>query len=395
MKHEITYILPDKIGGVASVVLNLLLFKSDLFRTKVILIREKRLTDDYIKYQFPCDNQVIITIDTKRESKYNTAKKIYTQIRNSSLIISNDGGIELSTIELFRLNIPVIYILHGDHKYYYDCFKYRGTIIDGVIGVSNYIAKQAEAIKKEFSFNTRIFSEKFPLLEINQPKFRNNDKICLIYSGALSEPKGVLLFKKVCNILKDNAIPYRFDIIGDGVLKHQLELEFANDRNVFLHGYLSNKEVILKLSYSDIMLFCSHAEGLPVSIVEGMKSEVVPVVSDIPSGIPEIVIDGETGYKAPVGDATSFANRIIFLYENQDILKKMKLKAKERANKMFDPNIQTAKYEQIYEQIINNPNPKVFRDISIKEKIMFYLPGRIRLILLNYRILLCGKWKIR
>jgi glycosyltransferase involved in cell wall biosynthesis len=383
MQKEITYILPDKDGGVASVVRNLLQFKSKQYRTKVILLRDNISSNCWIKDDFFCDEQIIITIDTLKDSHYKTAKEIRNHSLNSSLIISNDGGIELETIKLFKLTVPLIYILHGDYQYYYNCLKDKGSIIDGVIAVSDYVAENTKSIIRDFKFATVVFSEKFPLPKVIYKEKKQSNSIRFVYLGSLVEDKGVLLFKNILSILDDNNIDYTFDIIGDGILKSQLQQYFYSKPNITFHGAISNKEAVLKLSSFDIIMLCSYSEGLPVSVVEGMKNGLVPIVSDIPSGIPEIVIEGETGFKIPVGDETGFAEKIIFLYKNPDILKKLGHNAKDLSNKMFDAEIQTGKYEQIYEQVINNPNSKVFKKFSIKEKILSRLPRRIAFIVKN------------
>lgn len=54
----------------------------------------------------------------------------------------------------------------------------------------------------------------------------------------------------------------------------------------------------------------SRSEGLPVTLLEATSAGVVPVVSDLASGIPDVVEHGVTGYRIPPGNIEGFANAI-------------------------------------------------------------------------------------
>ena len=56
-------------------------------------------------------------------------------------------------------------------------------------------------------------------------------------------------------------------------------------------------------------------EGIPVALMEAMASEL-PVVASSLSGIPELVIDGKTGWLVPPGDPMALANAIEDVYNN-------------------------------------------------------------------------------
>jgi len=56
---------------------------------------------------------------------------------------------------------------------------------------------------------------------------------------------------------------------------------------------------------------------LPLSLLEAMGQGLVPVVSDLPSGIPEVVSPGN-GLLIPVGDVAGYARAIIHLHEHRE-----------------------------------------------------------------------------
>jgi len=70
---------------------------------------------------------------------------------------------------------------------------------------------------------------------------------------------------------------------------------------VEFRGAIPNHEIAPLLRQQDVYILLSDFEGLPLSLLEAMAEGVVPVVSDLPSGIGEVVTL-ETGRRVPVGD---------------------------------------------------------------------------------------------
>ena len=67
----------------------------------------------------------------------------------------------------------------------------------------------------------------------------------------------------------------------------------------------------------------SSFEGLPVSVLEAMAQGLVPVASDIRSGLPELIRDGENGFLVALGDTEGFADRLATLALNREGLTQM------------------------------------------------------------------------
>jgi len=109
--------------------------------------------------------------------------------------------------------------------------------------------------------------------------------------------------------------------IGDGNIEKLCQ--FANETGVgdkvVFTGYKKEASRFLKLI--DILVLPSVSEGLPLSLVEGMREKVIRVGSNIP-GINEVIADGETGFLFPSGDADSLARVLIHVLEMDDAEKK-------------------------------------------------------------------------
>jgi glycosyltransferase involved in cell wall biosynthesis len=134
----------------------------------------------------------------------------------------------------------------------------------------------------------------------------------IVYAGRLvQEQKRVLDLPRIFNALMERGVPAELAIVGSGADEAALRDacgRWTGAGRVRFLGTLPNQEVLQVFGQSDVLVLTSEFEGLPVSLLEAMAHGCVPVVTDIPSGIPELVRNGETGYRVPVGDIAGFAD---------------------------------------------------------------------------------------
>jgi hypothetical protein len=78
---------------------------------------------------------------------------------------------------------------------------------------------------------------------------------------------------------------------------------------------------------SDVFVLTSEYEGMPVGLLEAMGRGCVPVVSDIRSGVPELVRDGENGYRVPPGDTRAFARHLSGLQTDPSLRRRLSAQA--------------------------------------------------------------------
>lgn len=93
-----------------------------------------------------------------------------------------------------------------------------------------------------------------------------------------------------------------------------------------------------------------NCEGLPIVINEASACGV-PVVSTWHSGIPEAVLDGETGFLVPERDDAALAEKLDFLLSDRALGEKMGQLGREFVCEVFDIRKQTVKLETIYDSL--------------------------------------------
>ncbi|WP_278036318.1 glycosyltransferase [Flavobacterium nitratireducens] len=125
-----------------------------------------------------------------------------------------------------------------------------------------------------------------------------------------------------------------YEVCKNLVSYYQLE------NNVILPGVLSPKDFEAYLSKS--LAFVQHSitaingdqEGTPVAILEASAAGL-PVISTFHAGIPDVIIDGETGFLVPEHDVDAMAQKMMLLLENTSLALQIGAKGKNRIRECF------------------------------------------------------------
>lgn len=157
------------------------------------------------------------------------------------------------------------------------------------------------------------------------------------------------IFKKVNKV--------KLVISGEGPEKENL-LKLADNLNIkdsitIVNSYLNRFEL---LNLFDIFVFPSLAEGFPNAIIEAMVMGK-PVIASNVGGIPEAVIDGETGFLFET--ESDLINKLNVLISDEVIREKMGMNGRERAQRVFSLNEKIKEYEELYENLLHRKRNRV------------------------------------
>ncbi len=152
-----------------------------------------------------------------------------------------------------------------------------------------------------------------------EEEFPGEDRSVRVLTIASLRPyKGVQYLIDAIALLQAWSVRIECRVIGSGPLRSRLE-DRARERGVAsvlqLVGNATEEEVAQQLEWTDLLVLPSivasdgNTEGIPVSLMEAMAGGV-PVVATRVSGIPELVVDGETGRLVEPGDADALARAI-------------------------------------------------------------------------------------
>src|SRR5258705_702988 len=122
-------------------------------------------------------------------------------------------------------------------------------------------------------------------------------------------------------------------MVGSGTLVESIRAGAGRLKGeIKFMGFLPNRLVLELFKEHQLMLFPSYSEAVGLSVVEAMKAGLVPITSDLRSGIPEIVIDNFTGFRVKIGDEAAFTEKIAYLYHHPEKRHAMRLAAIQLAN---------------------------------------------------------------
>ena len=127
----------------------------------------------------------------------------------------------------------------------------------------------------------------------------------------------------------------RFVIIGEGELREALEHQIRHlhlERHVFLAGFRLNPLELTK--GFDLFAMSSVSEGMCTALVDAMAASKAAVATAA-GGIPEVMVDGETGFVVPPRDHRAMADRLVMLLKNEALRARMGAAALARARERF------------------------------------------------------------
>lgn len=152
-------------------------------------------------------------------------------------------------------------------------------------------------------------------------------------------------------------IPSKLLMVGDGGERSDCE-QLCRDLGVGDDTRFLGKQDAIEeiLSVSDLFLMPSQSESFGLAALEAMACKV-PVISSNAGGLPELNIDGITGFLKDIGDVQGMADSAIYMLEDEARLAQFKENALARA-KEFDLTKILPLYENYYVEIIEKTRPQ-------------------------------------
>ena len=158
----------------------------------------------------------------------------------------------------------------------------------------------------------------------------------------------VLIFGK---ILKK--VPSKLLMVGDGPERVNCE-QLCRELGICEHvRFLGKQEAVEEiLSVSDLFMMPSESESFGLAALEAMACKV-PVISSNTGGLPELSINGVTGFMSNVGDVEDMAANAVYILEDDNRLNQFKENALNRA-KEFDLSLILPQYVNYYLEVIGS-----------------------------------------
>ena len=136
--------------------------------------------------------------------------------------------------------------------------------------------------------------------------------------------KDHITFVNTAEILIENGLRAKFVLVGEGPLEEEIRILVHSkglENDIIFAGFRKNIPEVLP--EFDLFLFTSNNEPAGGVILESYACKV-PVVAANAGGIPELIVDNETGLLAKVGNANDFAKKVESVLNNEELQEKFK-----------------------------------------------------------------------
>lgn len=271
--------------------------------------------------------------------------------------------------------IPVITTLHGtdvtlvgNDSSLKPVIEFSINNSDGVTSVSEYLK---EVTHQHFNI-TKEIEVIYNFIDFN--KFRKTNKD---HFKKMIAPEGEKIITHISNFRKVKRaedtiyvfakilekIPSKLLLIGDGPERANLEVKCKQMDLCDKIRFLGKQEAIEDLlSISDLFILPSANESFGLAALEAMAIEV-PVISTNIGGIPEVNIEGETGFLCDVGDINAMAERALYILSDEKRHLIFKENALNRA-RQFDIKKIVPQYLELYEKVQRVPVKAPFSQMT-------------------------------
>ncbi|MDB5135308.1 MAG: bshA [Mucilaginibacter sp.] len=263
----------------------------------------------------------------------------------------------------YGIYIPVVTTLHGTDitlvgrdRTYKPVVTFSINKSDGVTAVSEHLRKDTFEFF-EIENEIRVIPNFIDLTRFSL-KAKDHFKKAIAPSGEkiLIHTSNFRKVKRTQDVIRIFAkvfkkIPSKLLMVGDGEERSECE-QLCRDLGVGDNvRFLGKQDAIEEiLSVSDLFLMPSQSESFGLAALEAMACKV-PVISTNAGGLPELNIEGVTGFLKDIGDVDGMAEKAIYILENETRLKTFKENALARA-KEFDLSIILPMYENYYIEVI-------------------------------------------
>lgn len=146
----------------------------------------------------------------------------------------------------------------------------------------------------------------------------------------------------------------RLILVGEGEERDALESYVRERRLTHVVRFLGvRRDIPRLLAGADIFLLSSISEGIPLTIIEAMASEL-PVISTDVGGVREMIDSGKNGLLATARDDVQIAEHILRLAKSPEDRQAFGTHGKHRAREMFSQRRMNESYQYIYEELLRN-----------------------------------------
>lgn len=346
--ESVVYVLPDKMGGMMNIVANLLRHRApDRLAHHVVLTHNHLHADTRFGGVLAADTQTLVEYTLPIENLHAVMRRVARAVPSGPGVLVAGDLLDLATASVHDFGRAVIYMLHGDIEYYYDLAVKHDASVHAFIA---YSRRMYEELRDRLPHRAEtIFYLPYGVPVPAETRQAWTGPLRILFAGRLEHgQKGIFDLPEIDARLRAQGVSVQWTIAGAGPDGREVRRRWDFNRDVHWLGALDHDDLQRTYLDHDVFVLPTRFEGFPVALVEAMGAALVPVVSDIASGVPEIVTGGTNGERLPIGDVAAFARAIARLNRERGRLEAMSVAARRTVIERFDIRDRAADYQVLY-----------------------------------------------
>jgi glycosyltransferase involved in cell wall biosynthesis len=260
--------------------------------------------------------------------------------------------------------IPWVAFVHGwtDENFKVKCYHVLEKIL---VAASTQVVSVSESLKNKLPYISRIKTIVIPNavdpVELDPQSTSLNIRIELCIPkkakvlgvvGRLSPEKGQIFFLRALQRISSEHPDLVGLLVGEGQERVTLEEEAARlglVGKVYFVGHKKNVRDYYRAI--DVLVIPSLSEGMPNVALEAMLFGI-PVVASRVGGVPEVVVEGETGLMVSPGDPDDLANALKQLLSSSERMQRFGVAGRHRVLNHYSPVVRAKRILNLYDQIL-------------------------------------------
>src|SRR5437667_6762235 len=177
----------------------------------------------------------------------------------------------------------------------------------------------------------------------------------MLAAGRLHMVKDHAFLVRACREFRDRGNQFLCLIAGEGPERHALEQQITAlhlEQQVRLLGQLSREDLARYYAMADLVVLTSRSEGIPLVLMEAMAQGKVVLAPGI-TGIPELVLDGKTGFLYKPGSLDDFVAKVEMIRQAQSNLLTIRCAARQHVEQHFNQKTNVAAFVDVFLDRLN------------------------------------------
>jgi glycosyltransferase involved in cell wall biosynthesis len=286
----------------------------------------------------------------------------YLEQRAPCIYLPNHDWRHSCVSPLLSPRVVIVGRVASDDPLHYDHVARLGNDWNAIVAVSTLLADEIKRRNPQVAERVTAIPNGAPLpARLPERALDAHAPLKIIYAGKINQyQKRVFDILKILDALEQRNISFELTVAGDGQdadAFRQACSEWMTRNNyargkIHWLGFQSHARTLELLAEHDVFLLTSAFEGMPEALLEAMARGCAPIVSDVSSGIPELVRDGENGFRVPIGAIELFATRLAQLQQEPVTRAKFARASYETiVEGGFSAGVMAARYIELFERV--------------------------------------------